>query len=81
METIKTLVVLPDEMVGYTDRKKSCAMCSGTNANSSKNIILKVPPLIALDEVELAKIFDPFSNSILPLFHSTTPCCSQGGKC
>ena len=32
-------------------------------------------------EVEDASIFDPFSNSILPLFHSTTPCCSQGGKC
>ena len=38
-------------------------MFVGTNANSSKNIILYEPPRTALDDVEAATMREPFSNS------------------
>ena len=41
-------------------------MLASTKANSSKKIILKEPPRIALDDVAAATIVDLFSNSILP---------------
>ena len=38
-------------------------------------------PLTADAEVDAARIFDPFSNSILPLLYTTIPCCNQSGNC
>ena len=55
-------------------------MFVGTKANSSRNIILYEPPLIALEDVAAATIVDLFSNSILPLFQFITPCCNHFGK-
>jgi hypothetical protein len=46
----------------------------------SPEMQLKLPPRIALEEVELAKTLDPFSKTIDPLFHSSTPCCNQRGR-
>ena len=51
VETMNTLVVLPDEIVGYTELINSSEILDGTKANSSKKIILKVPPRIADPEV------------------------------
>ena len=36
--------------------------------------------LVTLDDVAAATILDLFSNSILPLFQLTTPCCIHLGK-
>ena len=55
-------------------------MFVGTKANSSRNIILYDPPLIALEEVAAATMLDLFSNSMLPLFQLTTPYCIHLGK-
>jgi hypothetical protein len=38
VDVIKTLVVVPDEMVGNTEAKNSSWMLLGTKANSSKYI-------------------------------------------
>ena len=38
-------------------------------------------PRTALADVEAASIFDPFSNSMLPLLYTTIPCCSHKGNC
>ena len=62
---MNTFVVLPEEIVGYTELKNSSEIL-GTNANSSKKMMLKEPPRIAEPEVELARIFEPFSSSIFP---------------
>ena len=43
-------------------------------------MILYEPPRTALEDVAAATIFEPFSNSILPLFHAIIPCCIQSGK-
>ena len=37
-------------------------------------------PRTALAEVDAAKILLPFSNSRLPLFQLTTPCCNHLGR-
>ena len=63
---MNTFVVLPEEIVGYTELKNSSEILEGTNANSSRKIILKLPPRIADPEVELARIFEPFSSSMFP---------------
>ena len=55
-------------------------MLLGTCANSSKKIRLNEPPRMADAEVDDAKILEPFSNSIDPLFHSTIPCCNHRGR-
>src|ERR1039458_1529999 len=81
VEDINIFVVLPDDIVGYTDVKKSCAILLGTKANSSKYIILNVNPLIAPDEVDSDMIIDLFSNSIDSSFHFTIPCCKNIGTC
>ena len=82
VETIKTLVVLPEEIVGYTEVKKSSANLGGSMcANSSIKMILKDDPRTAEEEVEADITLLPFSNSILPLFQTTTPCCNHFGKC
>ena len=53
VETIKTLVVLPEEIVGYTEVKKSSANLGGSMcANSSIKMILKDDPRTAEEEVE-----------------------------
>jgi hypothetical protein len=49
-------------------------------ANSSRNMMLNEPPLIALEDVAAASIFEPFSNSSEPLFQFSTPCCNHLGK-
>ena len=51
VETMNTFVVLPEEIVGYTELKNSSDILWGTNANSSKKMILKEPPRIADPEV------------------------------
>jgi len=81
VETIITFVVLPDEIVGYTELKNCSATLAGTYANSSRKIMLYEPPRTALAEVELARILEPFSNSKEPLFQLITPCCNHLGKC
>ena len=81
MDTIITFVVLPDDIVGYTELKNCSATLDGTYANSSRNIILYEPPRTADADVEDARILEPFSNSRLPLFQDITPCCNQPGKC
>ena len=48
---MNTFVVLPEEIVGYTELKNSSEMLCGTKANSSKKMMLKVPPRIADPEV------------------------------
>ena len=48
---------------------------------STFNIILKVLPRTALEEVLAATILLPFSNSSEPLFQLRTPCCIHLGKC
>ena len=48
---MNTLVVCPDEIVGYTELKNSSEMFDGTNANSYKKIMLNEPPLIAEQDV------------------------------
>ena len=78
---MNTFVVLPDEIVGYTELKNSSEMFDGTNANSSRKMMLKEPPRIADPDVELARIFEPFSRSILPLFQIKIPCCNHFGIC
>ena len=80
MDTIITFVDLPEDIVGYTDAKKSSARWFCTNANSSKNIILNDIPRTADAEVLAAIIFDPFSSSMDPLFHAMMPCCIHLGK-
>ena len=75
-----TLVCVPEEIVGYTDAKKSSATWFGTKANSSKNRILNDIPRTAEADVDAANIFDPFSNSNDPLFHAMIPCCIHFGK-
>ena len=75
-----TLVDLPEVIVGYTDAKNCSATWLGTNANSSRNRMLKDIPLTALADVEAANIFDPFSSSTLPLFHTKIPCCIHFGR-
>ena len=77
---IMTLVDLPEVIVGYTDAKNCSATWLGTNANSSRNRMLKDIPLTALADVEAANIFDPFSSSTLPLFQTRIPCCFHLGK-
>ena len=75
VETIKTFVVSPEEIVGYTEVKNSSAKFGGSIwANSSIKIMLKDEPRTADDEVDAAMILLPFSISILPLFQTTTPC-------
>jgi hypothetical protein len=37
-------------------------------------------PRTALADVEAARIFDPFSSSTLPLFHTRIPCCIHLGR-
>ena len=81
MDTIITFVVLPDDIVGYTELKNSSDTVDGTYANSSRNIMLYEPPRIALADVDAARILEPFSKSRLPLFHEITPCCNHLGKC
>ena len=49
-------------------------------ANSSRNMMLNEPPLIALEDVAAASILLPFSNSKEPLFQFSTPCCNHLGK-
>ena len=68
-------------MVGYTELKNSSATPWGTYANSSMKIMLNEPPRTALEEVADARILEPFSSSIDPLFHSTIPCCIHLGRC
>src|SRR5210317_572368 len=80
VDTIQTLVDLPDEIVGYTELKKSSATFCGTNANSSRNSMLYEPPRTALDDVDDATTREPFSKSTEPLFHDTTPCCNHLGR-
>src|SRR6056300_26374 len=75
VDTTTTFVDLPDEMVGYTELKKSSATLFGTNANSSRKIMLYDPPRTADEEVDDATTREPFSKSTDPLFHDTTPCC------
>ena len=60
--------------------KNSSANSFGTCANSSKKIILKDEPLTAEDDVAAANTFEPFSNSIFPLFQANIPCCNHMGK-
>ena len=55
-------------------------MFCGTCANSSRKIMLKEEPRTAELEVAAAITLDPFSTSMLPLFHTTTPCCNHFGK-
>jgi len=56
-------------------------MLCGTKANSSKKIKLNVPPRTPAEEVAYAKIFEPFSSSMLPLFQVMIPCCNHKGRC
>ena len=82
VDTIKTFVDCPDEIVGYTESKNSSAKDGGsTCANSSRKITLNEDPLTADDDVAAAITLLPFSNSILPLFQTDIPCCNQDGKC
>ena len=80
VDVINTLDVLPDDIVGYTELKNSSCTVAGTNANSSKYTKLIDIPLTADADVDDANILDPFSNSMLPLFHSTIPCCKNHGR-
>ena len=56
-------MVLPDDIVGYTQLKNSSDTVDGTYANSSRNIMLYEPPRIALADVDAARILEPFSKS------------------
>ena len=80
VDVIITREVLPDEIVGYTELKNCSDILFGIKANSSRNIMLNEPPLIALEDVAAASIFEPFSNSSEPLFQFNTPCCNHLGK-
>ena len=77
---IMTLVVLPDEIVGYTEEKNCSAMWLGMNANSSKKIMLNELPRTAELDVDAATILLPFSSSKEPLFQEPTPCCNHFGR-
>ena len=57
VETINTLVVSPEDMVGYTEVKNDSAMVFGTCANSSRKMMLKEEPRTAEPEVADARIF------------------------
>ena len=63
---MNTFVVLPEEIVGYTELKNSSEMLWGTNANSSRKMMLNEPPRIADPEVELASILEPFLAQCFP---------------
>ena len=75
-----TLVELPEEIVGYVELKNCSAILFGTNANSSKNTILKVLPRTDEPEVESATAREPLANSTEPLFHYLKHCCKNLGR-
>jgi hypothetical protein len=55
-------------------------MFDGTNANSSRKMMLNDIPRTAEADVDAARILDPLSNSTDPLFQDTTPCCNHLGR-
>ena len=78
VEVIRSFVVSPDEIVGYTEAKNSSY--PSMKATSSRYRKLTDLPRIALEDVVPANTWHPFSNAILPLFHSSTPCCNHLGN-
>ena len=59
----------------------AAATSSSAIRGGSFNIILKVLPRTALEEVLAATILLPFSSSSEPLFQLRTPCCIHLGRC